>query len=906
MKGIVNIITGCLLFCTVLGKLSAQTLSDDARLNNRIYLDSREEHDGISAWKMKKAGDVQYPSESISAPGFSEKGWLPAIVPGTVLHSLVYNKIFPDPYYGTNNRLGDSLIPDIAQTGRDFYTYWFRTDFFIPAAYKGKTNWLQIDGINYRAEIWLNGNLVTTLSGMFRQDIIDITDFAKPGEKNGLAVKVYPVDIPGTNKAKPWRARGENKNGGDGNIGLNTTMLMSVGWDFTFKDGIRDRNTGIWRSISLYATNKVSLRHPFVQSALAKPGYDKASETVSVELVNAAMRTVKCMVKGEITGENIHFEKEITLIRGENKTLVFSAKDFPQLQMNHPRLWWPRFKGKQELYELKIKVVADGEAADSLTTKFGIREIRVDRNAPDSSKNFYVNGRKIFIRGANWIPEAMLQNSDERMYAELRYTRQSGVNLLRLWGGGIAESDYFYQLCDEMGFLVWQEFWLTGDTKHPQDEDLYFSNLSSTVKRIRNHPCIAIYVASNESTEVSGTRELLQQLDGTRPYQMQSETDGVHDGSPYQQVNPMQHYENTASDRGSRVDGFNPEYGAPSLPTVEILRETMPEKDLWPINKEVWDYMDGNGFHLMTTKYKALVDNYGPSDSIEEFAKKAQLVNAINSKSIWEVWNENKFGYGDRYCSGLLFWYLNSPVRQVCARMWDWSLEPTASLYYTANALEPLHAQFDYLKNTVSVYNDYFQSFRNYSVQAEIYDLNSKKILSKEVAIPVIGEDAVLNDLIRIEFPSTITPVHFIRLSLKDANGKEIANSFYWRSTDVYQGKQTMTGPAAGGFAALNQMKRASLQTKYTVSEKGNQTFVELNLTNDSKQIAFFTQLDILDDQKKPVRPAFYTDNFFSLLPGEEKKVRIEMTNKTMQNGNISLVIKGWNTPETDYQIHTK
>lgn len=167
----------------------------------------------------------------------------------------------------------------------------------------------------------------------------------------------------------------------------------------------------------------------------------------------------------------------------------------------------------------------------------------------------------------------MLRTSDERTYAELRYTRQAGINLIRLWGGGIAESDYFYQLCDELGLLIWQEFWMTGDTRHPQDKSVYLNNVASTVKRIRNHPALAYYVASNESSEVSGTPELLKLLDGTRGYQMQSECAGVHDGSPYKQVNPMQHYENTASARGSRVDGFNPEYGAPTLPTVEILRE---------------------------------------------------------------------------------------------------------------------------------------------------------------------------------------------------------------------------------------------------------------------------------------------------------------------------------------------
>ena len=866
------------------------------RNEHRLYLDSKEGHAGAFNWLMKKAGEANAPGEEISTTGFVTANWMPAIVPGTVLNSLVYNKVYPEPYYGINNKLTKNIIPDIAKVGRDFYTYWFRTEFMVPSDYKDKNIWLQVDGINYRAEIWVNGNMVMNISGMFKQDYVDIADFAKPGEKNTIAVKVYPVDVPGSNKPKPWRARGENKNGGDGNMGLNTSMLMSVGWDFTFKDGIRDRNTGIWRSISLYATNKVALRHPFVKSTLFKPGYDKADETVSVEVYNVAMKTVRCVVKGEIVGEGIQFEKKIDMLRGEDKTVSFTSKDFPQLLIKNPRLWWPINKGNPELYELKVKVYVDGILGDSVKTKFGIREIVADRNTPDSSKTFYVNGRKIFIRGTNWIPEAMLRTSDERMLAELRYTKQSGVNLLRLWAGGIAESDYFYQLCDEMGLLVWQEFWLTGDTKHPQDKDLYFDNLVSTVKRIRNHPSVAIYVGSNESTEVSGIKEKLMELDGTRNYQMQSETDGVHDGSPYQQMNPMQHYENTASDRGSRVNGFNPEYGAPTLPTVEVLREMMDEKDLWPINKPVWDYLDGDGFHGMTGKYKDMVNKYGESKSIDEFTQKAQLVGAMNSKSIWEVWNENKFGYGDRYCSGLLFWYHNSPTRQVCGRMWDWSLEPTASLYHTQNALEPLHAQFDYLKNTVSVYNDYFKSFHNYKLTAEVFDLNSKKISTQSKNLENIPEDGVLNNLIKLDFTASITSVNFIKLSLADENGKPVASSFYWRSNDPYLGKTTMTGPTTAGFEPLASMKKVSLQTKMSVTKTNKTHTIELDIKNPSSVIAFFTQIQLLDNDGKPVRPSFYTDNFFSLLPGESKHISIETASEMIAQGNAKVIVKGFNS----------
>lgn len=876
-----------------------------ARNNNRIYLDSRQTHAGAFLWEMKKAGEVNDTPEQLSQPGYTTAGWIPAIVPGTVLNSLVHNNVYPEPYYGLNNKIESGLIPDISETGRDFYTYWFRTEFDIPASFAGQTIWLEPEGINYRAEVWVNGNLLSTINGMFTNQYIDITEWARVGGKNALAIKVYPVDMPGEPKPKRWGAPGEFQNGGNGNIGLNTTMLMSVGWDFTFMDGIRDRNTGIWKSISLYTTGKVALRHPFVKSQLNNPGYNIARETISVEVANpsTSIDTITCLVKGEIVGEGINFAKSIRILRGEELTLTFAPEEFPQLVINQPRLWWPVNKGPQNLYEVKLIAYVDGVACDSVQTKFGIREVTSDQNTPDNSRVFYVNGKRIFIRGTNWIPEAMLRSSDERTYAELRYTRQSGINLVRFWGGGIAESDYFYQLCDELGLLVWQEFWMTGDTRHPQDKALYMGNVASTVKRIRNHPSVAYYVASNESSEVTGTRELLMALDGTRGYQMQSECAGVHDGSPYKQVNPMQHYENTASPRGSRVDGFNPEYGAPTLPTVECLREMMDEKDLWPINKQVWDYLDGNGFHLVATMYKDLVNNYGQSASIDEFAEKAQFLGAINSKSIWEVWNYNKLDYGDRFASGLLFWYHNSPVRQVSSNMWDWSLEPTASLYYTANSLQPLHPQFDYLKNTVSVVNDYYQSFTGYTVTADVYDLNSKRVWSKSTKVN-LPEDGVANDVFTIDFPESITQVHFIKLILKDEKGREVAQNFYWRSNDKYLGKETLTGPASSGFEDLRKLGNAKVKITYKTRKESGKYFIDATLKNTSSQIAFFNQLQLLDGNSSPVRPSFYTDNFFSLLPGESKSVTIETDEKNIQEANEPcLVLKGYNIERKTHKL---
>lgn len=872
--------------------LSSLTLALGQGREYLFTLQSAAGHGGQHQWEMRKDGDTG--------------AWAPAIVPGTVLNSLVANGVYPEPYFGLNNKITTGLIPDLSTAGRDFYTYWFRTQFNTPAVAKGERLWMQIDGVNYRAEFWLNGKMVANIAGMFRQEFIDVTDYVNPGATNQLAVKVYPVDEAGGPRqgvSKAWGAAGEFRNGGNGEIGKNTTMLMTVGWDFTFLDGIRDRNTGIWRDIRFFKTGEVKLAHPFVKSNLRKSAhnqsaraadYNQSAQTISVEVHNPGFGTRRVKVKAAIPQAGITVEKEVAVKRGLTETVTFTPDEYPQLIIENPRLWWPINKGDQPLYNINITARVGETVADSIGTRFGIREITSHTNTPDASRTFTVNGKDIFIKGTNWLPENMLRTSDDRTYAELRYTAQAGVNLIRFWGGGITESDYFFDLCDELGIMVWTEFWMTGDTKHPTDRGLHLQNAESTVKRIRCHPSLAYYVCSNESTEMTGIEELLNRIDGTRGYQMESECCGIHDGSPYKTVNPMRHYENTASDRGSRVDGFNPEYGAPCLPTVECLREMMAEEDLWPINTEVWDYSDGNGFHQMSSLYVDLVNQYGPSSGIDEFAMKGQFVGAMSYKSIWEVWNYNKLTYGDRYTSGFLFWYHNSPIRQVCGRMWDWSLEPTAALYAAANACEPRHPQFDFLKNTVSVVNDFPQAFANFTVEAEVYDIRSRKVWKKQAKVNLPG-DGVANDVFTIDFPDDISPVHFIKLRLKDEAGHEVGSNFYWRSTNKYAGAKTLTGPTTAGFESIKNLGAARVAMKYKARKTGEKHFIDVELRNTGRTIAFFAQLQWLDADGKPVRPSFYTDNFFSMLPGERRTVTIETDGKHLSAGNYSLILKGYN-----------
>ncbi|HSY18969.1 MAG TPA: glycoside hydrolase family 2 protein [Candidatus Acidoferrales bacterium] len=869
-------------------------------------LRSQAEHGGPQKWLMYRQQDVPADGAAISAPGFSVAGWQEAIVPGTVLNSLVHDEIYPEPYFGLNNAHEQKLIPDLSETGPAFYTYWFRTEFAAPVGFKGRQVWLQFDGINYRAEIWLNGRRLGDLAGMFQCGIFNATTALNDDGTNVLAVLVHPVDKPGgfRQKNKTIRAAGENRNGGDGEIGRNTTMLMTVGWDFTFTDGIRDRNTGIWRDVKLFATGPVVLRNAFVQSKLPLPALAPARETICVDLVNATAEPQSGRLTARVKEAGIKIEKEISLQPNETRTVTLTPDEFKALSIAKPRLWWPVNKGEQFLHHLSLEFAQGKTISDRSETRFGIREITSDQNTPDRSREFLVNGRRIFLHGSNWIPEAMCRTSRERTEAELRYTRQSGVNFLRLWAGGVAESDDFYDQCDELGILVWNEFWLTGDTQLPGDRALYRTNVTDTILRVRNHASLAYYVSANERPGAPNTKvdpslivpmkDIVEKLDPTRGWQQSSETDGVHDGSPYVAENPMFYYEDTASPRGSRINGLCPEYGCPILPTVDCLREMMPEKDLWPINKAVWDYLDGGGFHGMTGNYNRCVEQYGPSANIEEYAMKAQAFGGLAWRAIWECWNENKFDYGDRFSTGLLFWYHNSPNRQVCGRMWDWSLEPTAALYFTQNALEPLHAQFDFLKNTVAVNNELPREF-NGQVTARVLDFDMREVFRKTAHVHA-GAEGLATNVLAITFPPDVSPVHFIKLELADERGKPVSQTFYWRSAKQYLPGRTWTGPQYEGFEGLTKLPKVQLDSAVKWGRADGENVCTVTVKNPTRSLAFMAWLRLQHAaDAKPVRPAFYDDNFFSLLPGESRTVRIKFGDRAADMKEVRLLVDGWN-----------
>jgi hypothetical protein len=380
--------------------------------------------------------------------------------------------------------------------------------------------------------------------------------------------------------------------------------------------------------------------------------------------------------------------------------------------------------------------------------------------------------------------------------------------------------------------------------------------------------------------------------------------DGINylaDGSPYGSCNPMWYYEDTGSTRGSRINGLCPEYGTPCMPTVDALREMMPEADLWPVNKPVWDYLDGDGFHGMTGLYHDAVRQYGASSNIEEYAFRGQMFGSLAYKAIWENWNANRFEYGDRFSTGLLFWYHNSPHPQTCARLYDWSLEPTAALYSSQNAHEPLHIQFDFLKNTVGVNNELPKAFPNLTATIQILNFDMKEAFRNSVKIDV-PPDRFVKDILKVELPKDLSPVYFLKLTLADSAGKVLSDNFYWSSNKPYTPGRTLTGPLFEGMAPLAALPKAAVKSEVSQSQSNGKNFYHVTVSNPSPTLAFMIWLRLQDAKTgKPVRPSFYDDNFYSLLPGESRTVNIEYGGG-IDPSRTRLIVDGWNIARKQYE----
>ncbi len=520
--------------------------------------------------------------------------------------------------------------------------------------------------------------------------------------------------------------------------------------------------------------------------------------------------------------------------------------------------------------------------------------------------------------GGAWVPDMMLNRDSLRNDYELHLCRNANVNLVRIWGGGLAETDDFYEIADRYGLMVWQDFWITGDTHgefkgskdYPPRGDIYIKNIISTILRIRNHASLLLWTGGNEGHAreelYNAMRDNVAALDGTRPFIPSSsgfaklpegwkgswpddKASGVYSGGPYSWQDAAQYYER--ADKG-RDWVFKDETGIPSQPPYsslpKIISNLVPDSSLpYPLN-DTWGYHDactGNGHY--ETYYKAMKDRYGAPTSIKDFCDKMQLVNANGYRGIFEA-----AGHKLNETGGVMLWKLNAAFPSVVWQIYDWYLEPNAGYYFMQRACEPVHVQLNLDDSMIAVVNRSYKSQPNLTVHAQVLDINGKSLYHQSAKLN-IGTTDVKEILPLSSVLSKTDGVVFVILDLMNESGKNISQNVYWM-----QPKHD--------YNSLTQMKQAKIKSKLisAVKEKTNYKYT-FQFTNPSDQLAFFINPQlVLNDEE--IMPCFWSNNYFSLTPNESTTVTVSCPIAKLNGKQPALVTSGWNVEKQETRLSEK
>jgi mannosylglycoprotein endo-beta-mannosidase len=843
---------------------------------------AQDQYELNAGWKCIQRGKVSVSGEKISQVSFSLRDWMPATVPGTVLTTLINNKLMPDPFYGMNNE----QIPDIYRTGRDYYTYWFVKDFNEPVPSNDKQVWVNFRGVNYSCDVFLNGHKLNKAphEGMFLRQSYNITALMDKAGRNRLAVIVYPPDPVGNPNGGQ---------GGDGEIARNVTHQYVAGWDWI--QPVRDRNTGIWDKVTIERTGFVRIRDPHVVTMV--PGVRQPESTVqppallkvSAELENMADTAVSGMLEYMLEGKTVVMS--VTLAPHSVREVRL-----PDHIIEHPRLWWPSGYGAQEMYHMDLKF----DRSSSMQVDFGVREITTAWNATTRSAGARINGQPIFIKGGNWIiSDELLRFSPERYDAEVRFHRDMNLNLIRVWGGALTERPEFYQACDKYGMLVFQDFWNSGDCngrwtdpqkkedqwtrrKYPDDHSLFLTSVVDQVKMIRNHPSLAFWCGGNEITPPGDILKAMKDsimpaLDGTRTFFDYSNSDsmsfnalGGNGDGPYG-VQPIRSF------WADRTFPFNSEVGSVGIGDYASLERFLPEANRtaphYPGKRQdsVWEYHKYIG-------YDSTVYAYGPVKDLKDFAFKAQLVNYDQYRALMEGFSCHMW----EWYTGTIIWKTQNPWTALRGQMYDYYLDVNACLYGLHSGSEPLHVMFDPVENMVMIVNNTFSYHRDMMLEVKTYDMQGKERTLTNV-YEEIGPSAVRKylpmgrgiDRMRKEKGL------FLSLRLLDEHRQAISDNFYWLPDST------------GQYSGLQQMGKASLSVEAHAAGVGK---INVALRNPAGgPVAFFNRIALLDPlTKKRLLPVFYSDNYVSVVPGESKTITMEYRPVSGQGAPV-VSVEGWN-----------
>ena len=812
-------------------------------------------------WQLQRASEVQAGGVEIASPAYKAEGWVRATVPGTVLTSYKNVGALADPNYADNQlMISESFFNS---------NFWYRNEFQLPPSFKRDRIFLNFDGINWKANVYLNGKQVGRLEGAFIRGKFDVTDCVKEGT-NVLAVEIIKNAHIGAIKEK-------NKQSTDFNGGIlgadNPTFHATIGWDWI--PTMRGRNIGIWNDVFLTTTGKVTVQDPYVQTQFALPDTTQARLTAEVVVKNHDGKDVSGVLQGRVG--DVTFEQPVQLKAGEERTVVFDADRFPQLQVKNPRLWWPNGYGTPYLYDANFTFKVGEEVSDARDFKVGIRQMTF--NEDGGVLNLYVNGRRFIGRGGNWgFSESNLNYRGREYETAVAYHADMNFTMLRNWVGMIGDEE-LYDACDKYGIMIWQDFWLANpaDGPDPYYPDMFIANAEDYVKRIRSHASIGLYCGRNEGfpPEIidKALRRIVKEEHPGMHYISSSADDVVSGHGPYRMLPAKTYF---TLETGN--DKFHSERGMPNVLTYESFLRTYSPEGIWP-QSDQWGMHDYTleGAQGATSFNEIIATGYGQPESAKEFADLAQWVNYDGHRSLFESRSKNRMG--------LLMWMSHSCWPSMVWQTYDYYFEPTAAYFAIKKASEPLHIQWNPATDEVEVVN-YHAGLRP-GLKARVQVLNMDATVAWEKEVTVDSREDTTEKCIKLEFPDGLSQVHFIKLTLEE-NGKAVSENFYHRSK------------VENNYQALKQLPKVSLraQTQYDKGDDGEWK-AEVTVENRSDAPALMVRLNIVGDKDgKQFLPIFYSDNYFALLPGETKVVRVHWKDVDTRGNAPLLKVSGYNVVE--------
>ncbi|HIB38124.1 discoidin domain-containing protein [Mesonia sp.] len=691
------------------------------------------------SWQIKPEADLKADGFAISKTGFKIDDYVPGVVPGIVFTSYVEAGKEKDPNFANN----------INEVDESFYNrpFWYRTEFKLPEDYKkGQRVWLHFDNTNRYADFYFNGtkisgskNTTKDVSGHMLRSKFDITSLINKDGKNAIAVLIYDADQKKTRDAK------------DGfGVTASPTYLSAAGWDWM--PYVPGRLAGITGNVYLKITGEVTMEDPWVRSQLESN--EVAYLSISSALKNTSEEKKEATISGVISPGDIKFSEKITIDPKSTSTIYIDRKKVEELLIKNPKLWWPNGYGDPNLYTLKLSCSIDDKVSDEKEITFGIKDYdyRFEKNAAGwPVMVFYINGQKLFIKGGNWgMSEYLLRCRGEEYEKKIKLHKDMNYNMIRLWTGSITD-DAFYEYCDKYGIMVWDDFWLYVAYNDVANDEDFKKNALDKVKRLRNHPSLALWCGANETHPKPELDNYLRGIVATedhndRMYKSSSNQDGLSGSGWWGNRPPKEHFENSGSNLAwnkppypygsDRGYGMRSEIGTATFPTYESIVKFIPKDDLWPLptdeelkdqDDNVWNkhYFGKEASNANPVAYKTAVnEQYGTTDNLEDFAEKAQYLNLEVMRGMYEAWNDKMWNDA----SGILIWMSQSAYPSFVWQTYDYYYDATGSYWGAKIASEPLHIQWNSSSNSVKAINTTSKDVMGATAKATIYNLNGKEL----------------------------------------------------------------------------------------------------------------------------------------------------------------------------------